>query len=229
MDKRTGQLEISFPALRRRGGSRSGAGRKPLLVGLRHTPHRARPVHRRAHPVHVTLRAFVRSLRCQQVVHAVLGAFSDSNRSAFRIVHYSVQANHVHLIVEADDKASLSSGVRGLMVRIAKRVNRVLFRRGRFWADRWHGHALRSPREVRNALVYVLQNHEKHLGKHRGSGLDPLSSAAHFDGFSEPPPPALRDTGPPLVIPARTWLLRVGWQRHGRITLADAPARCVQS
>jgi REP element-mobilizing transposase RayT len=212
------QLSLPFSEARGRGGSRNGAGRKARPPHLRHTAHRARPEHRAAHPVHVTLRARVRSLRCQQVVATVLGAFRDSNGQGFRIVHYSVQENHLHLIVEAENKASLASGVRGLMVRVARRVNRLLFRRGRFWADRWHGRALAGPRQVRNALVYVLQNRKKHAPARHGPArhaLDTLSSAQWFDGFVEPPPPSIRSTGPPSVVAARTWLLRIGWQRHG--------------
>jgi putative transposase len=231
------QLVIAFARARRRGGSRVGAGRKKLPAHLRHTPHRARVNHRKSHPVHVTLRAKLRSLRSQQVARTVLGALRDSNAESFRIAHYSVQENHVHLIVEADTKASLFSGMRGLMVRVARRVNRLLFRKGRFWADRWHDHALTSPREVRNALVYVLQNRNKHAstrrdaraGTARGTAfertpsLDPLSSAQWFDGFVEPIPMAFRSAGARCVVEARTWLLRIGWQRGGRIQSWEAP------
>jgi putative transposase len=227
------QLAIAFSPARRRGGSRVGAGRKKLPAHLRHTPHRARAEHGRTHPVHVTLRAKLRSLRSQQVVRTVLGALRDSNGERFRIAHYSVQENHVHLIVEADTKASLSSGMRGLMVRVARRVNRLLFRRGRFWADRWHDHALTSPREVRNALVYILQNRQKHAFTRREARadaaregtpcLDALSSAQWFNGFVEPIPIAFRSIGPRCVVEARTWLLRIGWQRRGRIHSWEAP------
>jgi putative transposase len=132
----------------------------------------------------------------------------------------------VHLIVEAESKASLASGMRGLAVRMARRMNRLLFRRGRFWADRWHGRALTSPREVRNALVYVLQNHRKHAarGVHALSAhLDPLSSAQWFDGFLEPVALVFRGVGPPCIVAARTWLPRIGWQRRGRIHSGEAP------
>ena len=215
------QLAFSFPEPKRHGGARRGAGRKPRAAHLRQTPHRARPVHRKAHPVHVTLRAGMRSLRSQQVARTLLAGLRDSNRDWFRVVHYSVQDNHVHLIVEAEDTEALSSGVRGLMVRIARRVNRVLFRRGRFWADRWHGRDLEGPRQVRNALVYVLQNHKKHA---RSAALDPLSSAQWFDGFASALPPAFRGVGPPSVAAASTWLLRVGWRKRGLIRLTEAPA-----
>jgi hypothetical protein len=128
---------------------------------------------------------------------------------------------HVHLILEAEGRDALWAGVRGLMVRIARRVNRLLRRRGRFWADRWHGRDLESPRQVRNALVYVLQNHKKHS---RSAALDPLSSAAAFDGFASALPATFRSIGPPCVAAAKTWLLRVGWRRWGLIGLAEAPA-----
>lgn len=217
-----GQLAFSFPTPRPHGGARRGAGRKPRAGHLRQTPHRARPIHRKAHPVHVTLRAGLRALRTQRVAPTLLRSLRDSNREWFRVVHYSVQENHVHLIVEAEDTEALSSGVRGLMVRIARRVNRLLRRRGRFWADRWHGRDLDGPRQVRNALVYVLQNRMKHAGT---SALDPLSSAGAFDGFASALPGAFRSFGPPCVTNARTWLLKSGWRRWGLIAVSEAPVR----
>jgi REP element-mobilizing transposase RayT len=215
------QLTLSFPQPKRRGGARTGAGRKPRAAHLRKTPHRARRMHRKAHPVHITLRAELRSLRAQQVARTLLGALRDSNRVWFRVIHYSIQENHLHLIAEAEDTAALGSGVRGLMVRIARRVNRLLFRRGRFWADRWHSRALEGPRQVRNALVYVLQNHKKHS---QSAALDPLSSAPWFDGFATAIPREFRAVGPPWVVEAKTWLLGIGWRRRGLIRLSEAPA-----
>ena len=176
---RAQQLSISFPEVKRRGGARAGAGRKPVAAHLRRTPHRAREKHQRGNPVHITLRANMRSLRNQHVARTVMGAIRDGSRAQFRIAHYSVQDNHLHLIVEAESSRALSGGVRGLEIRIAQRVNRLLFRRGRFWADRWHGRPLASPRQVRNALIYVLQNRQKHSPA--GPALDVLSSAQSFD------------------------------------------------
>ena len=171
--------------------------------------------------MHVTLRAGLRLLRTQRVARTLLSALRDSNRDWFRIVHYSVQETHVHLIVEAEDTKTLASGVRGLMVRVARRVNRLLQRQGRFWADRWHGRDLEGPRQVRNALVYVLQNHKKHANT---AALDPLSSAAWFDGFATTIPSGFRGVGPPCVAAAKTWLLKSGWRRRGLIRLSEAPA-----
>ncbi|MEP7052909.1 MAG: transposase [Pseudomonadota bacterium] len=217
------QLGLAFSAPRGetprsvRGGARIGAGRKPRSVAERSTPHRARAQPQARHPLHVTLRTAVRSLRKQQIIQTVLGALRDSQRQGFRIAHYSVQANHLHLIVEAESKTVLSSAMRGLAIRVSLRVNRLLFRRGRLWADRWHSHTLKTPREVPNALRYVLQNHRKHGSW--SSRLDPLSSAQWFNGFAQPLPATFQSIGPPCIASPKTWLLSVGWRRHGLIEI----------
>ena len=136
-------------------------------------------------------------------------AVRRSRREGFRIVHYSVQTDHVHLIVEADDGASLAAGMKGFAVRAALGVNaRVLRRRrGRLWAGRYHRRDLSSRREVRSALVYVLANHLKH-GELDVGLLDPCSSGPWFDGWIhvlEPP------SAPAPVSTPETWLLSRGW------------------
>jgi putative transposase len=214
------QLSLAFTRPKQRGGARIGAGRKRLPPGLRHTPHRSRAVHRAAYPVHVTMRAGLRSLRHQFVAQTVLTALQSANRAEFRVVHWSIQPNHLHLIVEAQSPQSLSSGMRGLAVRLARRINRLLFRRGSLWADRWFGVELTSPRQVRNALVYVLQNHAKHSASHRPA-RDPLSSARIFDGFATAQRGASASRAGPSG--ARTWLLRIGWKRHGLIRHDEVP------
>ncbi|HET7538325.1 MAG TPA: hypothetical protein VFK05_00590 [Polyangiaceae bacterium] len=155
------------------------------------------------------------------MARTLLAGFRDSNRDWFRVVHYSIQDTHVHLIVESEDLHALSSGVRGLMVRIARRVNSVLRRRGRFWAERFHSRELESPRQVRNALVYVLQNHRKHS---QSATLDPLSSAGSFDGFASALPATFRSIGPTCTAAATTWLLKSGWRQRGLVRLTEAPA-----
>ena len=202
------------------GGKRPGAGRKPSgrKVGV---PHRARPSHRARHPVHITLRAVrgLPSLRADAVFPAVRRALTDGSRHGFRVVEFSVQHDHVHVIIEAPDTRGLSRGVQGLAIRIAKRVNRALGRCGRVWGGRFHARALRTPREVRNALVYVLHNWRKHV---RGAwGIDLRSSAAWFAGWRQP----VRHTdGQPTVARPQTWLAAVGWRRLGLISLEERPA-----
>jgi putative transposase len=228
------QLALAFP--KAWGGVRPGAGRKPG-PGRRNVPHRARPKHAAAHPVHVTLRSTFRPLRSQHVFPSVCIAIRGATRRAperFRVLHFSVQWDHVHLIAEASDERALASGIRSLTVRVARYVNQLVSRHGRLWADRWHGRALTTPRAVRNALVYVLANFRKHSRERLATGIDAFSSAVRFDGFRGLAPGApLPRAGPPyhaalapfvVVSPARTWLARIGWRHRGLVALAEAPA-----
>jgi REP element-mobilizing transposase RayT len=193
------------------------------------TPHRARPPHRAAEPVHVTLRARLAPLRSQflfPVVRLALVRAARRDPERFRIVHFSIQRDHIHLIVEAVDKRALSSGIRGVAIRSARYVNDLLGRRGPLWADRWHGHALRSPREVRNAIVYVLTNFRKHRPCEKHALVDRYSSAPWFDGWVEPGSPGRDDHARRgFAFAARSWLLRIGWRRHGLIGFNERPAQ----
>jgi REP element-mobilizing transposase RayT len=231
------QLSLGLPKPKSRwGGARRNAGRKP--AGARAgTPHRARPKHDECHPVHVTLRAGLGSLRSQLLFPTVRYAITKAGQrdvERFRIVHFSVQYDHVHLIVEASSKRALSAGMRSLAIRVARHVNQLLMRMGRFWADRWHGRALKSPREVRNALVYVLANFRKHSSRPVPRGADPCSSGAWFHGWrgidTQRGPPLVGRAWPlgredetvPVTAPT-TWLLREGFLKAGRIRLDEAP------
>jgi REP element-mobilizing transposase RayT len=184
-------------------------------------------MHDERHPVHVTLRAARRSpsLRKQTIFVALRRAVANTSREWFRVVQFSVQTDHVHLIAEAADKVALSRGITGLSIRLARAINRASYRKGNVFSDRYHSRALATPREVRHALVYVLLNFRKHL--HRSPGVDPASSGFWFAGWrllpkTEPPGFLSGDAIP--VQPPRTWLARVGWRRHGLIAFHEQPA-----
>ena len=218
--KRWRQREFSLPT---RGGKRRGAGRKTARV-RRAVVHAVRPEHSKAHPVHVTLRASrpLPSLRREVVFLEIRRALGRTARAWFRLVHFSVQADHLHLLVEADDKSSLSRGIMGLAIRVARAVNRALRRTGRVWDDRFHARALRSPREVRHAIVYVLMNAKKHLLG--APNVDPCSSAASFTGWTSPLLcGAALIADDQMTCPPETWLLRVGWRRYGLIAPTERP------
>lgn len=142
----------------------------------------------------------------------------NASRHGFRVVQFTVQENHLHLIIEADDATTFTSGVRGLAIRVARAVNRALGRRGAVWGDRYHARALASPRAVRHALVYVLMNRRKH--RPGSAAVDPCSSGAWFSGWRQRIPPI---PSPNPVVPARTWLACVGWRRYGLIGLDERP------
>lgn len=201
-------------------------------------PHGSRAKFRRL-PAHVTLRMRedVRSLRDPRVVHEIERTFARGcDRSGFRLVHYSLQGNHAHLIVEADDRDALGRGMKAIGSRLARAVNRITEHTGRVLAERYHHHLLSSPREVRNALRYVLLNAQRHTAKaakaanavKRIAKLDPASSARWFDGWRRglSLTRATTDVGslePRPVARARLWLLRIGWRRHGLLDPADVP------
>jgi hypothetical protein len=162
--------------------------------------------------VHVTLRARdgLPSLRSARVFPILQRSLAASHKTAFRVVHFSVQSDHVHLLVEGDHPVALVRGVQGLAARCAKAVNRAVRRRGRVWGSRYHSHALRTPTEARRGLVYILLNFRKHL--RAAPGVDPRSSGIWFDGWRNTLP-ASRDVRP--VEPPRTWLAVAGWRRAG--------------
>jgi len=107
----------------------------------------------------------------------------------------------------------MSRAMQGLAVRLARAVNRTMNRRGPVFADRFHDRVLRSPRQVRHALAYVLCNARKHgVAPQRRGWLDPFSSAAAFDGWTRHVADVDTST---ITAPPRTWLLRIGWRRGG--------------
>ncbi len=160
-------------------------------------------------------------------MHVLRRAFREGRvRGGFRLIQYAVQPDHLHLIVEASDKEALSSGMQGLSIRIARQLNGMLGRRGRVFAERYHSRQLKTPRETRNALAYVLLQAHRHAAKASGGRstpvIDPCSSAPLFDGFTGGRRPR---AGPwdETVVPAGMWLSKVGWKRYGKIDPTEVP------
>jgi REP element-mobilizing transposase RayT len=149
------------------------------------------------------------------------------DRGRFRVVHYSLQRDHAHLLVEAASARDLACGMKAIGARLARAANRVFRRSGSVLADRYHLRTLRTPREVRNALAYVLLNARKHWREHHGSApptrLDEASSGRWFEGWRRAPVSRGPPCEAPEVAPARTWLLSIGWRRHGLIDRAEIP------
>ncbi len=224
-----------------RGGWRPGAGRKPVEDRRASERHKRRPKLSGRDPLLVTVRVDedVGNLRRLRIYHALRFAlYACALRDEFRVVHFSIQRTHLHMIVEAASKEALASHMKGLLISAAKNINAAVSvergerRRGRVVSDRYHAKVLRTPREVRNAIAYVLNNwrrHQEDLAPFAQSWLvDPYSSGANFGGWKElADRPFLfspRDPYKPLLtcIP-RTWLLRTGWERRGLIGAREIP------
>jgi putative transposase len=173
-------------AFRTWGGKRRGAGRKPngKKAGVSHLRRAVLPPR---FPVHATWRVDAWNLRTRRCFGPVRSAmFAGATRFGFRLVHYAVMGNHVHLIVEAPDRKALGRAMKGLGVRIARALNRVMGRTGRVIGERYHARMLKTPTEVKRARHYLLTNARKHYGV---VGADPYASVQ-------------------AVVAGRTWLLR---------------------
>lgn len=230
------QLGLAF---RQWGGRRPGAGRPPSgeRAGVSHLP---RPKLSRHHPVHVTLRVVngLPGLRRKKYGYAIFQALhSVRDQIGVKVIHFSIQRDHFHMIVEAADRSALSRGMQGLSVRLARRLNRRIGRKGRFFADRYHARQLKSPLEVKRALAYVLNNIRRHMAQSGAEPprdwADPYSSVDYFDGFRRLPggrrPCAEFSLGrEPPVRPAGSWLLKTGWRRTGLLVLHAVPGSKVQ-
>lgn len=231
MVRRERQLGLDLRSSKR-GGRRSGAGRKPALVNPA-MPHRKR-THDGRSPVHVTMRVVdgVGSLRQRDYFLALRAATKVAGRRAdFRIVHMSIQRTHVHMIVEADSQRSLSTGLQAFTISTARRINQAWSaqhgprRRGQVLQDRYHARPLASPRDVRNTIRYCLNNWLHHSEDRNTTWpVDLYSSAPTYTDWRDPLSLALPASYHPLVVRSpRTWLLRCWRKYHPPLSFTDVP------
>ncbi|HTL36315.1 MAG TPA: transposase [Kofleriaceae bacterium] len=236
---------------RARKGKKLGRPRNnPARAG---SPHKRRPEHKKRFPVHVVLRVhkgvgslrkrfMYRALREATIAVALRELAYDDVNGAFRIVHLSIQRTHVHLLVEADNRLALSRGMQSFQISAAKHINREYSvkaklterRRGNVFVDRFHQEVIKTPRQARRSLAYVLNNWRKHREDEydfaKNWPIDPFSSAFSFDGWKEREDAIVRwpkrATYDPLIVYfPKTWLLLQGWQRHGLISFYEVPSR----
>jgi REP element-mobilizing transposase RayT len=237
MGRQQGQLVLAFP---RRGGKRRGAGRKRKLRWSSGR-NEAREKFTGWTAFHITLRVTpdIGPLRRPAAYHAIREAMEVVlARPNFKIVHVSLETDHVHLIVEAADERALGTGMRAFQISAARRLNALVAdgRCGQVFVARYFPRKLGSPTQARNAIRYVLCNW-RHHGEDESSAevrylaVDYYSSGPSFSGWSElehTPQPFDRHEGrykPLPVASPTTWLLRVGWRKAGPISLFDVPGR----
>ena len=168
------------------GGKRAGAGRKNLSGQVSHA---RRPTLLSRYPVHITLKLKkgLSSLRKKRFLSALRGGFVRAKRYKLAVLHFSIQSNHVHLLVEAPNNSSLSKGIQSLSSRFAKIIRRNAFKNGSaqsgsVFAGRYHMRILKTPSEVRNALEYILLNFSKHT--RMIETIDRFSSGSSFSKWS---------------------------------------------
>src|ERR1700742_150691 len=171
------------------GGWRPGAGRKKQKGSVSHRTRAAFPTR---FPQHVTLRLGADTPRIASewlMKRVIRPCIALCEKPFFRVVEFNVLSNHVHLICEADDAMTLARGVQGLAIRLARRLNTALKRKGKLFGPRYHAVALRTPTQVRNTLRYVLLNRKHHASAEKRfftGWVDPYSSGAWFRGWAAP-------------------------------------------
>ena len=225
----------------RRGGKRKRAGRRPK--GSRAgSPHQARPTIKPNQALHVVMRVVreVGSMRRRELYKAVRDAtLIAAVRERFRIVHVSIQRNHVHMLVEAENNLALARGMQGFQISAARNINTALRvgyrrRRGPVFADRYHLEVITSPTRAHRAIGYVLCNWRKHNEDQRGLAstwlVDPFSSGISFPDWKElegtPWMWPIRETYEPLIVRRpSSWLLKEGWKLCGSISARHVPSK----
>ncbi|MEM7518152.1 MAG: hypothetical protein AAF368_14670 [Planctomycetota bacterium] len=194
--------------------------------------HGKRPEMRRGDVGIVTIKiaAGLPSLRYHAENDAIYAALSRARRSCrvgedFRVLEYSVQSNHLHLIVEAESCADLQTGMRGLMAHLGNALRRLWKKSGRVFADRYHLELITTPTRMRHAYRYVLNNARKH-NSWTANKPDPYSSGPWFRGWSDSLLLTDRPRLPSPCSPPRSWLAQKGWLRAGpRLAFADNPVK----
>jgi REP element-mobilizing transposase RayT len=210
---------------------RRGVGRPAKKIKSAHAiTHQPRPKLGKKEVLHLTLklRRGLPTLRRDKPFKAIQRSFYKySEGDGFRLVHFSVQHDHLHIIAEADSKKALSRAMHRLAISISRRLNGLWKRLGGVWTgrvfkERYHEHVLKQPLEVRNALLYVVRNGAKH-GAVKAGERDYYSSAPYFDGFAK-----RKAKAPPqgLLAHATAWLLTRGWWReYGLLKENETPRR----
>jgi REP element-mobilizing transposase RayT len=219
---RSGSMQSELYFRRRWGGSREGSGRKKKGEGTEHCEREKLSAH---DPVLVTWKLVMGLgwLRREEEGSVIREGLRAGRKEGCRIVQFSIQGDHLHLLVEASDREALVRGTRGLGCRLARGLNKLWGRTGKVFARRFHERVLKTLGQVRNALRYVLNNHHKHNQVAQADRPDPFSSGAYFDGWSDYE--RVRD---PAEVDSYVWppgwKLGVGWRRHyGAFALAFVP------
>lgn len=151
----------------KRGGRRPHSGRK--RIHSKGVAHRIRESVTGRTPMHINFkyRTQIKNKFCLKLLKR---AILNSRKHGLRVNHYSLQSNHIHLIVEAESNEILSRGMRSLTVTFARGL-----KMGKIQIERYHLHVLRAVRETKNAILYVLFNQQKHE-KGKNSQIDEYSS-----------------------------------------------------
>jgi REP element-mobilizing transposase RayT len=158
------------------GGRRPGAGRK--RIHSKGVSHLKRETVTKRTPQHINFK-FKCSIRNKDCLKLLKQSIQNAQKQGLKIIHFSLQSNHVHLITEAENNEVLTKGMRSLTITFSKGL-----KRGRVQLERYHLHVLKTLMEAKHAIAYVLFNEQKHTKK-KASKIDGYTSVLYLeDGLS---------------------------------------------
>jgi putative transposase len=206
--------QLEFEKVKGWGGRRKNAGRKNRTSTVNHMKRKKVEA---KYPIHITikLKKGVASLRGPRMVAAFKSSLRKAKKRGLKVIHYALESNHAHLFAESEDNRTLRSGMASFGSSFGKSVRRLAGGKGSVFNGRYHLQVLKSPRQTKNAMAYVLLNHSKHQGAK--PYVDEKSSAVLFGDWRALLGDRYRiDESPPrpqYLSDAESWLGRVGWRR----------------
>src|SRR6185503_14674738 len=175
------QLEL-FSNQRRRRKTTPPKREAPPTRRSSRVPHATRPEVRG--PLHIVWRISrgLPGLRTPRALRRLERAFRlGKERTGFALLHYSIQQDHLHLMVEVKDRRKLSRGLQALGIRVAKSLNSFWRRRrGRVLAERYFAAAVEGWRQIWRTVRYILNNGRKHGSWTVKGRPDPYSSGSWY-------------------------------------------------
>ncbi|MGZ3789032.1 MAG: transposase [Bacteriovorax sp.] len=139
-----------------------GAGRPAIHdIGIRHS---SRPFLKKPSSLHLTVK--IKKNRADMKNKSVLGllkrAIKNARRQGLKVIHYSLEYDHVHLLIEADNNYILGKGMQAFGVTLSKAINRMRKLKGGVYKHRYHFRHISSARELKNVMNYIFTNGLKH-------------------------------------------------------------------
>lgn len=206
--------QLTFKKVSGWGGARKGAGRKNQSGQVNHMK---RDKVEAKFPMHLTLKMKpgLKSLRSPKMTLAFKESLSKAKAKGLRVIHFALESNHAHLFTEANDNGTLRSGMASLGSSFGKAVRKINDGKGSVFDGRYHVRVLKTPRETKHAMAYVLLNHSKH--QKTFAYQDEKSSAFHFGEWRTLLGEGYRNTKtralPECLSEPKSWLARTGWRK----------------
>jgi REP element-mobilizing transposase RayT len=175
--KKQKQLDLNIYT-GKRGGRRPDSGRN--RIHSKGVSHRVREKVTARTPVHINFKVltYIQNKPCLEILHI---AITKAQTHGLYIIYFALQSNHIHFIAETKDNQTLTKGMRSLTICFAKRIQQLKKVNEPIQIERYHLHVLKNPKEVENALNYVIYNEVHHTGRDAQRGFSAkVSSPSGF-------------------------------------------------